>query len=57
MNDILHKDNISLEPTHGIYKIMPIRNQILRRLQKAIILEQNFRRIRGVKRTITTWNK
>ena len=57
MNDILHEDNISLEPTHGVYKIMPIRNQILCRLQKAIIPEQNFRCIRGVKRRITTRNK
>ena len=56
MNDILHED-MSVEPTNGVYKIMPLRNQILRRLQKAIILEQNFRRIRGVKRRIITWSK
>lgn len=55
MNDILHED-MSLEPTNGVY-IMPLRNQISRRLQKAIILEQNFRRIRGVKRRIITWSK
>ena len=53
MKDILHEENtiiypqvFLLEPTNEVFKIMPIRNQILRRLQKAITIEQNFLRIR-----------